>query len=360
MNKSIEPTDDLLRRTDLPGYASASHRRALRYRVIEAVERRQNMPGRNRMWSIAWIVVVVLGAGAVATTVGVKIYQYRFEGRTSDGAYLFTDQPSSVTSVSSVTIRSNDPNFDPDKARKDLEEVAVLRDREARELLTVVDTTVNGELHRTCIFKYTLADGRTTSMGESEHVEQPPTPEQVRKDKEEIAALRQQGERVLVGIMDIEADGQVFRTCQYRYVLSDGRVQTTGEGPDAELPAPTKVLTPDQLKELYRLKDLGQGESLGILDRQSHGETIACETYRCTLSDGTVATLATGDVKGKRRFLSQADWAELDSLKTSGGGESLGTVEKEVRGRVFVFARMRYVLSDGTEVIYETGEPKKE
>ena len=38
--------------------------------------------------------------------------------------------------------------------------------------------------------------------------------------------------------------------------------------------------------------------------------------------------------------------------------EVLDTEEKEVRGRVFVFTRQRFILSDGTEVIKSVGRPK--
>jgi len=34
------------------------------------------------------------------------------------------------------------------------------------------------------------------------------------------------------------------------------------------------------------------------------------------------------------------------------------SIEKEVKGRIFVFKQQRYVLSDGTEIIVSTGMPK--
>jgi hypothetical protein len=69
-------------------------------------------------------------------------------------------------------------------------------------------------------------------------------------------------------------------------------------------------------------------------------------------------TLATGEVKGRKTTLTRGDWDELHGLQAADSGEYLGTEEKQVMGRTFVFTRKRYVLSDGTQVIYAQGQPK--
>ena len=57
--------------------------------------------------------------------------------------------------------------------------------------------------------------------------------------------------------------------------------------------------------------------------------------------------------------LSQADWAELSQLRQAGKGENLGTQERQLKGRAFVFQRERYTLRNGTRVIVSAGAPKE-
>jgi len=56
--------------------------------------------------------------------------------------------------------------------------------------------------------------------------------------------------------------------------------------------------------------------------------------------------------------LSQADWIELSQLRQAGKGENLGTQEKQLKGRAFVFQRERYTLRNGIRVIVSAGVPK--
>jgi hypothetical protein len=315
-------------------------------------------------------VAALIGGGALAAAVGVRVYRYHFEGRGADGVYHFSGQQEtlyespesgiSIAQKSGVSITSNDPNFDVEQTRKDLEEIAVLREKDARELIGVVETQVNGHFHRTCRFKYTLSDGRTHTMGEGEPDSQAQrTPEQIEKDHEEIAQLREQGKRELVGVMDTQIEGDLHRTCSYEYVLADGRTMSVGEG-DPELPPPANPLGTEKIEEIWRLRRLKQGEYLGFSDREVQGRTFTFETYVLTLSDGTVVTHAVGGLKGLKTRLTEADWEEFRNLRDAGQGEDLGTEEKEVLGRVFSFKRQRYILSDGTEFIWSTGKPIEE
>ena len=57
--------------------------------------------------------------------------------------------------------------------------------------------------------------------------------------------------------------------------------------------------------------------------------------------------------------LSQADGVELSQLRQAGKGEDLGTLEKQLQGRTFVFQRERYTLRNGTRVIVSTVAPKE-
>jgi len=119
--------------------------------------------------------------------------------------------------------------------------------------------------------------------------------EQTRKDLEEIDRLRQQDIRRVKAVIDTEAGGSFRRSLLYEYTVSSGRTFCVGEN------------DPDQ-------------------------------------KDGTHLTTAQMD--------------ELNQLTRTGKGQEAGTEEKQVKGRLFLFQRQRFVLSDGTEVIWSKGTPK--
>lgn len=79
--------------------------------------------------------------------------------------------------------------------------------------------------------------------------------------------------------------------------------------------------------------------------------------YQYQLSDGRTMDMPEGDelnwlLDKKQR----EEW--LQRKKDAGSGEDFGVAEKEFKGCMFVFKRQRFVLSDGTEVIWSVGEPK--
>lgn len=340
------------------------------------------MFSRNRAWKVAAVLAIVIGTGAIATTVGLKIYRHHFEGQGRDGEYIFKTDPeiiyeapadandrTSHTVVSSGTMTSM--GYYPPKGvtdatetekveqmQQDLEEIDGLRQRDERELTGVTDSWINGRFHRTCHFRYTLADGRVINMGEGDpDLQKQLTPEQSQLDHAEIDLLRDQDQRELVRIVESDVEGNIFRTCMYEYTLSDGRTKTVGESdPDPNVRLP--VLSPEQEKEVWRLRSLKQGEYLGDLDREINGHIFSCETYIFTLADGTVVTHAVGERKGRKIYLTDADREELRALMMPETGELLDITEHEVRGQIFRFVRRRYILSDGTEVIKSIGKPK--
>jgi len=121
--------------------------------------------------------------------------------------------------------------------------------------------------------------------------------EQKIKDLEEIDLLRQQNDRELVTVEEQEVNGKPQpRTFIFKYVLADGSEEMMGEGDPGE-----RSLTKEQMDELLSLR----------LKRLKHAD--------------------------KEEYIS---------------------IEKEVKGRIFVFKQQRYVLSDGTEIIVSTGMPK--
>jgi hypothetical protein len=123
--------------------------------------------------------------------------------------------------------------------------------------------------------------------------------EQTRRDLEEMKILSQQGKKELLRVKETIIGTYRLKTHEYRYQLSDGRTKDMGEGAD-DMP----VYNEEQWKEI------------------------------------------------------RAQLAEFRRLQEAGPGENLGTYEETVEGRVFSFKREKYILSDGTEVIWSVGTPQ--
>jgi len=332
------------------------------------------MFNRKRAWKVAAVLAVVVGAGAIATAVGVRVYRYRYEGQGRDGAYHFSKEPEivykrtyqdangaertyTVSRSGGVSVDAADAT-DAEQARKDLEEIARLRQQNDRELVGVTETEVNGYVHRTFRYRYVLSDGRIKTIGEGEPgKDETRTPLQIDEEREQISLLREKAERELAKVVDTELEGELHRLCMWKYVLADGRERSVGEA-DTELPRPADPLSPEIIQEIWRLRRLEEGEFLGYEDKQVHGQTFTFDTYFITLSDGTVVTHGVGEPKGLKTSLTKTDWEEVHSLLQAGAGEDLGVVEEEIEGRVFVFKRQRLILSDGTKFIWSPGVPK--
>jgi hypothetical protein len=375
MNENTEPIERYLQGIVPPEHESEPHRQQLRRQILGEIERRQDMSARARAWKIAAVAAALVCTGAVAATVGMRMHRFHFVGVDKNGTYHFATKPETVYERTyqdangiqqSVIVRTTrGVSMDPDanaasveQMQADLEEIEALRQQDARELVGVIDMDVNGNAWRVCRFRYVLADGRTHTMNEGDPDRKgQDTPEQIEKDQEEVARLRAQGVRDVVEVIDTEVEGQTARTLICRYVLADGRETTMGEG-DPAWPEPTKRLSSEQIEETWRLKQLGEGEALEPVVDTMYGKTFTFERHRVTLGDGTVVTLSVGEVKGAKENLTKEDWDELHGLIKANAGEFLGTYDLEVRGKMFTFERSRYILSDGTEVIRADGKPK--
>jgi hypothetical protein len=376
MSKNIENIDRYLKGVVPPEHESHQHQQQLRREVLDEIERRQTMSVIKRVWKVAAMIAIVTGVGAIATAVGIKVYRYHFEGRGRDGEYHFSTEPEviykktyldpngaertyTVTHSGWVSVGAANAT-DAEQAGQDLEEIALLRQQDARELVGVIETEVNGHLHRTFRYRYVLSDGRIRTIGESEPGKNEPlSPEQIDEDRKQIDILREKGERELIKVIDTEVEGELHRTCIYKYILADGREKSVG-GSDPELVQPVTELSTEQINEIWRLRRLEKGDFLGYEDKQVQGQTFTFETYIFTLSDGLVVTHGVGEPKGLKTSLTQLDWEELHELMDARVGEDLGVVEKQFNGRWFVFKRQRFILSDGTEVIWSNGRPSED
>ena len=96
-----------------------------------------------------------------------------------------------------------------EQKRKDLEEIDALRQRNARELFSVIDMEVNGNPSgRIFFYKYVLADGRTADIHRQAVIPYASS----ESDRQQIADLRQRGQREIQDAFDVESGGQSQRT----------------------------------------------------------------------------------------------------------------------------------------------------
>jgi len=355
MKSGDERIEAFLKGIVLPEYQSDGHARQLRAQILSRVETGRAGKGPGRWWKTAVILLGLLGAGALAAEIVIQVHHYYFEGKIREGTYLFSSPPNeggtNHASLGSVMI-SGAGNMDAaaiEKKRKDLEEIDVLRQRNARELVTVIYSTVNGNpWARTFCYKYVLADGRTETIGEGA--------DESESDRQQIDGLRQQGRREIMNVVEVEFGGHKERMLTWRYVLSDGRVVSRSEA-DTELPGPAP-LTDKQRNELWQLAWLEKGKFLGSAQVQVHEKPVNLQKYAYTLPDGTVVTQSEGQPAGfKKSHLTAADADAWQQVMAANKGETLGTYEEDVRGKPFKFTRVKYVLSDGTEIIQSVGKP---
>ncbi len=383
MNMNNEQLEEFLKGVALPEYKSDEHRRQLRGQIMRRLETERTSKGMVARWKIAALLVGLVCTGVAATGLIRQAHRYYFEGRARDGSYRFATEPQKVyertyrdatggfhgvsvtvshgSSVVGDTAEGDLDSASIEQKRKDLEEIDLLRQQNAREVVGVTDTEVNGHsLARTFLFRYVLSDGRTQTIGEGGiDSARNPSAAQMEREQAEIADLRARGQRELGQIIDTEFEGENQRALIWRYVLSDGKEASVGEV-DPGLPSPVKILTSEQTRELSRLVSLEKGEFLGTVRAEVYGKSFVFRKYAFKLSDGTVVTRSDGEPEGRKSNLTNADWKELRELLMAHKGETLGTYDEEVMGKLLRFERVKFVLSDGTVVIWSRGVPNSE
>jgi hypothetical protein len=362
MKSDNERIEEFLKGIVLPEYKSDGHARQLRAQILSGLQARRAGSGTGRWWKTAVLLLGLLAAGALATEVIIQVRHYYSYGRARDGFYYFSTTPENAgtNQVDSIGIfvRGDLDAAGIEQKRKDLEEIDALRQRNARELFRVIDTEKNGKpLGRLFFYKYVFADGRTEII--TERGDESPSPAQMEADRQQIADLRQRGQREIRSIIEVEVGGQSQRSLCCDYLLSDGRGVTRFE-PDPELPGPVP-LTFKQESELARLAVLEKkGKFLGSTQVQVLGRTFNLQKYSFTLSDGTVVTRSEGQPEGPKNNLTAAEGDEFRQLAAANKGDTLGNYDEDVLGKPFKFTRVKYVLSDGTEVIQSMGKPGSE
>ena len=359
MKSDNEQIEEFLQGVVLPEYKSDGHARQLRAQILSGLQARRAGSGTGRGWKTAALLLGLLAAGALATEVIIQMHHYYFYGRAKDGFYYFSTTPENAETNQGdsigICVRGDLDAAGIEQKRKDLEEIDALRQRNARELFRVIDNEVNGKpVGRIFLYKYVLTGGRTEII--TEGGDESASPAQMEADRQQIAGLRQRGQREIRSIIEVEVGGQSQRSLCCRYLLSDGRGVNRFE-PDPELPGPVS-LTFKQEMELSRLAVLEKkGKFLGSTQVQVLGRAFSLQRYSFTLSDGTVVTRSEGQSEGPKHDLTAAEGDEVRQLAAAKKGETLGTYDEDVRGRPFKFTRVKYVLSDGTEVIQSVGKP---
>ena len=115
------------------------------------------------------------------------------------------------------------------------------------------------------------------------------------------------------------------------------------------------------LEEIELLRQQDKRELLKVEEMMTDGTLeMKVHVYKYELSDGRIIDMREGGTEGEYALAGTAKLQEWRQLKKAGPGEDLGTYDETVEGRVFSFKRERYFLSDGTEVIWSVGRPKKD
>jgi hypothetical protein len=115
--------------------------------------------------------------------------------------------------------------------------------------------------------------------------------------------------------------------------------------------------------EIGLLYQQGNTELVQVIASEANGQLDGRTlVQKHVWPDGRTTPLGEGDPNGRGRTppvrLTSAVWTEISQLRQTGKGENLGTQEKRVKGRAFVFTRERYTLRNGTKVVLSVGEPK--
>ena len=183
--------------------------------VLGEIERSQTMSVRNRSWKIAAVAALICTGVVAAAVVGVKIHKWRFVEKLPEAGYLLVDEDG----LKGRTIPESWAES-PERAVEVAEELDLLKQQGAGELVSVVEKEVNGKLiSRVFISKYVLADGREIKSSDRD----PDFKEQLTEAQdEELTNLLRADEYVTIGFEEKEFRGRMFSFERNRFILSDG------------------------------------------------------------------------------------------------------------------------------------------
>ena len=364
MSRNIENIDRYLKSVVPPEHESHQHRQQLRREVLGKIERKQIMSSKNRFWKVAAVIAIVCTGVAAAAVVGVKIYKYYYVDRDEEGRIRVLREDGRR-----MWVFSNKTADNPELAVQTAEEMDQLKQQGMKELVSVHETEVNGQLNsRKLGYDYTLSDGRTIHQYEDDPDTQNRESSLTQAQEDEIINLMRADEFVTIGSEKKEIRGLMFYFERNRFVLSDGTevIKSIGrlieDSQNEETTGDIDSKEADQIlndkREIAMLRQQNKRELIGVKEFIANGELdLRVFVYQYKLSDGRTTNIAEGTGEGNLS-LSKALRQEWLQLRDAGSGEAFGTYEKEIEGRLFVFKQQKFILSDGTEIIYSVGTPK--
>ena len=129
------------------------------------------------------------------------------------------------------------------------------------------------------------------------------SPEQAINIAEETALLRQQGKRKLVGVSEIEVNGQLDRrTLSFEYKLSNGLIHKVGErDPYTDYPRTLTSEQRDEMRQLWheQLNKVEHQKYITTEEKQVYGSVFSFDKWNLVLSDGTKIVYSIGRLKEK-------------------------------------------------------------
>ena len=373
MSKNIENIDRYLKGVELPEHESHQHRQQLRRGILREIERRQTMSVRVKSWKVAAAIALICTGVAAAAVVGIKIHKWRFYKKHPEAGYILISEDGKRGSTIPESWADN-----PEHAVEVKEELDLLKQQDAGELVSVLEKEVNGKLiSRYFISKYVLVDGREIKSGDND----PDFNESLTEAQDdEVISLLRADEYVTIGSEKKEVRGRMFYFERNRFVLSDGTevIKSIGRPSENSQNAITTVdIDPkeaDQIlndkREIANLRQQDKRKLIAVDELMANGELDRrVFVYQYQFSDGRTKDLREGDelnvvrnkkLRGDRLnfVLSKKQRQEWVQLKIADSGEDIGTYEQKVKDLLFVFKRQKFTLSDGTEVIWSYGTLK--
>ena len=330
------------------------------------------------------IIAALIGAGVVTgAVVGVSIQKYRFvEKRPVQGYLVATEDGHSMMNITEGHASS------PEQAVATAEEIAHLKQQGQRELVGVIEIEANGQLdNRIFSWKYNLADGRTITVGEADpdaHGARTLTGERLQEagrlmrrggggighfvtTDEGTFRLPEEGdEKIETSTYEQTFQGRTFLFEKNAFTLSDGTAVVWSNGrlpedsPRGARGATNEKPLPKDLQEWASLRKQGLGQLVAVDELTANGAMDRrVFVYRYRLSDGrTMDMREAADGATLKPILSLAQRQEWVQARDAKAGQGLGAYEEQVHGLTFAFTRQRFVLKDGTELLWSYGKLK--
>lgn len=211
-----------------PEVESPNHRLSLRWELLNEVERRQQMISKKKPLRIVYVLAALVCISALAIA-GVTYRKFQLWGKV-DGKYIFTTAPENteidedgnavVSGGSIAELSATDLSADDAKRYAErLDELTLLIQQNKGKLCRVIEIEVEGEVGRTYNYKYVLSDGSEPTIGQGGEYPS----EKVHAALGEAVRLRLAGKGKLTDTKEEEVKGKVFTFERYKITLSDGR-----------------------------------------------------------------------------------------------------------------------------------------